>query len=372
MTVQPPFSPGNSASNVFGNIAASIPNPNDPNYILQQLLDPANAPNFQQLAQQQVGQIFGPQLQALKNTEAAASNKAAQNDKQLAAMYKALGIDIGKNAGAINKNYTGTSKAITNAYNTGKGSIAKNYQTANNELMQMMQRLGLTAAAPEVIGQGNNDSNFLQGLLSVANQGGQNFAAQEHQGSLDFNTAQQNIAGLTGNQSRQQLQQALASREADLQNQSLGLQGQQASAVANLVNQLQGQYTTQQQGLADQLFKSMQSNNQALSPMDQATLQGKEWAQMGPVEKGYATAARLFTPDKANQAMALIQTVGQQGKFTTPFQFIQQVVNANRNNAQHDPNSALPESQLASLASLVYDQINPQIGYQQYLANTGG
>jgi len=322
MTIQPPFAPGHGASNVFGSVAASIPNPNDPNYILQQLLDPANAPNFQQQAESQVNQIYGPQLQALRNTEAAATNKAGQNDKQLAAMYKALGIDIGKNAGNINKNYQSTSKAITGAYNTGKGSIAKNYQSANNELMQMMQRLGLTAAAPEVIGQGTNDSNFLQGLLTAANQGAQNFGTQEHQSALDFNTAQQNIAGLTGNQSREQLQQALMARQSDLENQALGIRGQQASAVANLVNQLQGQYSTQQQGLADQLFKSLQANNQALSPMEQSTLQGREWSQMGPVEKGYATAARLFTPDKANQAMALIQTVGQQGGYQTGFQFI--------------------------------------------------
>src|SRR5882672_8236117 len=78
---------------------------NDPSYILNQLMNPANAPNFQQEAQQQISQIFGPQLQAITNQQSQAKGTAKGQDAQLAAMYRALGLDIGKNANVIKGNY---------------------------------------------------------------------------------------------------------------------------------------------------------------------------------------------------------------------------------------------------------------------------
>lgn len=352
----------------------AIANAQDPNYLIQQILGQP-APDFQQYAAQQAAQAYGPQYAAVNTAMGQARNQASYSDAQLQSMYNALVNGIAADRSGINSSYKTEQTGINNAYNTGRQAVANDYASANHELADIYQKLGIQAAAadPRTLQQNANNGAFLASLLASNNQAAQNASQQQQKGSLDYNTAMQGSSRAAGVQSRNDLQMALQNRLAALQQQNLQVASQQAQAAMQLAGQYQSTWAGQQQKLADMVFQQQAQNldeqtKLQVAAMQSAPSQYQRYQMMGPLDKTYSEAARLFgaNTDQASKAVNLSLAVNP-NNVHNEFEYIQAVIDAN---SQAPANTRLPEDQLRSVAAFLWQQTNPQTqpayGVSQY------
>jgi hypothetical protein len=319
-----------------------------------------SAPDFSALAAQQLSSVYGPQHQIINNLRSQANSNATTSNAALKAMYAALQKDIGAQSATINRDYNTEKTGISNAYTGGRKQIANTYTQANNEVVAKLDKLGISAAAsdPRLLAQNAQDSSFLQGLLTSSNQGAQNAANLQQKSSLDYNTGQRNAAGAAGIESRNALAALLSNRLSDLGNQELGVSSQQAAAQNTLMTQLSSNYTSQQQQLASMLYQSYADKEAAQEKLNTASQPTtyQQFQMMGPMDKAYAEAAKLFGTgnDAASQAVNLAMSIDP-NQTNNPYQYINAVLEKNRQAGA----SALPEDQLRTIVAYIWDQMNP-------------
>ena len=302
--------------------------------------------------------IYGPQEQALALAQQQAMQRATQGDSKLKGMYAGLQSQIKGQAGGIDKRYQGAKKENNSAYQQAIAGTAGAYDKSQNELSALADSLGLSAATPDVLARSESDQNMLQGLLRATNLSGQNRLTQNDQAALDYNTAQVGITGLAGNEARAGLQNSLQNTLAQLQQQGLGIQGQRAQTEWQMQQQ---DMQMRQQQQSDLLKSIVGSTQQQLDPLQQLTLQQKQLDSMGPLGPVYAAAGQAFG-NSAGDVVSLINSVGAKQQFGDPFQFVQEVINANAARA-HNGQPTYPEEQLRQIAAYYFKQMGGRSGF---------
>jgi len=337
--------------------------PPDPLQLLTNLLNQP-PPDFNQLAQEQLGPAYQAQLSAINNAKGTAKNTAGYNDKQLQAMYAALAKDAGANANVIKQNYADSFNSVNNTYNSGKADSNAVFNSGQAKVNALLSKLGIQAAAPDALGQSYTNQGLINGILNANQQGAVNALNLGKQGDLSFNTAQQNIAGLEGNNRRADLQQLLGKTLAGYDQQALQASGNYNSQLAQRQYDLQQSYLgqlQQQQNTAYGAYHDMMDEQYKLSQSQTPSL-SQQWNMMSPVDKGYYQASNLFGPQDAGKAMQLVMANGNSNAQNS-FDFVQKVLAANSELMKTDPANAIPPNQiqqLQSLASFMYDQVNPR------------
>ena len=338
---------------------------------LQQLLELLNQPqpDFTQLAKQQLDPAYQAQMAAIENAKGGAKKQSSYNDAQLAAMYKALGVDIGKNAGNINNIFNQGFGTVSSAYSQGAKDVGGAFDTTQNDMQAMLAKFGLEAAAPDALRQSNTNEALMRSIVAANRQSANNALGTSRAGDLAFNTAQQNIAGQQGTNARSELAQLLNKTLAGYEQQGLQAAGNYNSQLAKTTQEMQNSYLTQlqnQQNLAYSAYNNQLSQQQQAQE-SQTPSMSQQWSMMGPVDKGYYQASQLFGPQNAGAAMNLVMSVGNDaGSYPNGFAFVQAVKDANHELQKTNPGAALDDQQLMSLASFMYDQINPR--YNPYSA----
>lgn len=367
--VNPPWVVGQEPNNPFANYGQPQPQQTgvqDPWAMIQSILG-QQAPNFSQYAQQQLAPIYAPQYQALRNTENNTRQNGARADAQLAAMYNALAGGIDAQAPVIKGNYATEKASLNKGYTDARNQVGKNYQNANNETVALMQKLGIQAAAadPRTIQQNQTNQALLQSMMDASNQGYQQAADTQQKGSLDYNIQQGNSSRAAGTQARYQNQLNLVNALNSLQNQGLQLQSQQAQAEAQLAGQYGSTWAQQQQALANMAYQSYANQLDEQTKLQIAALQAmpnqyQQYRMMGPMDKTYSEAARLFGTDSdaASKSVNLALSVNP-NNVRNPYEYIQQVL-ASKNNSNDPALRALPDDQVRTLAGFLWAQLNPQ------------
>lgn len=336
-------------------------------------------PNFLGDATKQAATIYAPVLKDLTNQGNSAVKRAASNTTQLNAMYGALGASIGQDAKSITDNTNHTVAGEAAATGTASDAIGHNFDAANTDVANLMAKLGLGAAASDVLPHGAEHEAFLQGIVQNQGNSQQALAKQLGANAQNFNTAQQNIAGFEGAQNVKANQQNLGNTLAALSSTRANVGTQQASKASDLAQALQSQYTSSlntkanalvQQYAAQQQFALAQMNNQTTLQAAQikanataaaAAQQGQptayqQYEMTDPGTKIYADAAQTFGSggDSASRAVSLASSVA--GKqYPNAQAYAEAVVAAN--NAQ-SPEKRLPPDKLRSLAYTMYTSLN--------------
>lgn len=334
---------------------------NDPMELIRSILG-APAPNFGNDAANQVSGIYDPLYGQIDSQVASTRGRAKESDAALAAMYAALAGDIKKGRGEINNSYNATKGAVGTSYNQGIGAVAGAYGRGNQELANIFGQLGIQEAGadPRTLATNAQDASWLQGLLASNKNASQNALSQQQKGSLDYNTSLQAGAKSEGAMQRSALQRSLQDRLAQFDQSRANLQSQQAAAINDLSTQMQNQWQTQQQGLADSAYKSW-ADNQAQQAQAAASAQSgqpstyQQWQMMGPVDKTYAQATQyLGDPAKASSAVAVVSKLGADGRYDNAFQFVEDAVRANQQSGL-----GLTDAEMRSIAGFFWQQMKP-------------
>jgi len=314
-------------------------------------------PDFSQLAADQLGPAYQAQLAAINNASGQAKQQASAGDAQLAAMYKALGIDIGKNASTINNNYNQSYGTVNAAYAGGKKDVNSVFDAGQANTSALLQQFGIEAAAPDALGQSYANEALINGIMGANQQAANNSLGLSRQGDLSFNTAQQNIAGYEGNSQRSALQQTLQKVLAQYSNQALQAQGTYNSQLAERQYDMENSYLKNMQDQQNQAYSAYNSSQQGASESQQPSI-SQQWSMMGPMDKGYYQASQLFGPQGAGLAMDLVVKAGQQNP-SSGFDMISKAAKLNAELRKTNPAQAVDDQALQSLAAFMYEQIKP-------------
>lgn len=327
-------------------------------YILDMMNQPQ--PDFAKLAQDQLGPAYQAQLAAITNAQSQAKQQATAGDAQLAAMYKALGIDIGKNASNLNNIFNTGYGTVNAAYAGGKQDANRVFDQGQANTQALLAKFGIEAAAPDALAQSYSNEALINGILNANQQAANNSLGISRAGDLAFNTAQQNIAGYEGAQQRSSLQSALQKILSQYQQQAIQASGNYNSQLAQRQYDLQNSYLQNQQQLENQAYQSYadQLKMQQQQGQSQTPSISQQWNMMGPVDKGYYQASQLFGPNNAGAAMQIVMKAGQQNP-QNGFDMVQKAMALNSELRKTNPAQAVDDQALQSLAAFMYEQIKP-------------
>lgn len=304
----------------------------------------------------QVSNQYNAQLANLDAAASQARSRQRTGDQQIASMYGALQKDIGANAKGISSIYDKSLAGTRSLQKNTKGNITSNYQETANDLGSLFARLGIQAAAPDALAQGAQDRGMFTSLADLQGQSSINALTANKAAGLNFNTAQANIAGLTGKNRRADLLTQLNETLAGIGSQRNTVMGQMADAVAQRQYQLEQDSMDRQMQL-QRLMMDMYGDS-AGGGADGGLTASQQYSQMGPDERGYYKASQLFGPNSAPYAMELITGVANnqnQGVYENIAHFIRSVL-AENEKQQAAGNGYLDPNELQMLASYFWNE----------------
>lgn len=337
-------------------VAKAVPQQPDPLEMLMNQTIPSSQ-DFYNDAMSQVGNAYQAQIGNLDREAADAKRRQQQGDAQLAAMYNALAKDIGANKKNITGMYGKAKDASKKGTASTKAAIGKTYSDTNNELASLFSRLGIQAAAPDALAGSNKDRGLLSGLVDFSGQSAMNALGINEAAATDFNTAQQNIAGLTGRNKRSDLMTQLNSMLGDIGSQKNTMYGQMADAVSQRQYQME-QDALQNQRANQQMMLSMLASGGGSPGSNGGMTDSQQYQMMGPNERARYKAATLAGDDGAAQAMNIINQVANYqngGVYQNISHFIRSVV-AENNKKRAAGESNVSDEVMADLASYYWDQ----------------
>jgi hypothetical protein len=328
----------------------------------------AASPDFAAQAQQQAGQIYGPQYAMLQNQETRAKSNSAVSDKKLAALYKSLMADTQASGAASQSTYADAAKSTADAGSAAKKDTTSAYASALQDAAGAAKLLGLNSALGGATAQTKSDQANASSQIDNTNQLFKSALAANSAASADLAANMTSSAAMQGAEARGALQSALQDRLAAIADQRQTIASQEASTVANLTGQLSSTYQQQQQAMAELMAKQQQQqfdNNLALQKFElqkqtatgaNAPSQYQQWEMQSPIQRAMGSAANLLGTDgtKASDAINLIMSVGSKSTSGDAFQFAKNVLDANKASGLN-----LPEDQLQALAVQLYSALKP-------------
>lgn len=226
------------------------------------------APDYTKTAASTTNPIYNPLIADIASQGDAAKKTSAANALGLKQQYGGLIQSIAGDANTIKANTVNAVNAQNSNMQTATSNIGNNFASAQNNTANLLSKLGIQAAAPDALAKGTDSQGFLQGLSALQGQSAANLAGQLGQSSLNYNTAQQHIAGFEENQNLQKNTSNLASTISGLQSQKANVKSQRAQQTATLSQQLRDQFTNSQNSQAGSLvqaFQAQQSMNATLA-----------------------------------------------------------------------------------------------------------
>jgi len=294
--------------------------------------------------------IYEPSLDYLDDQAGAAKARNAKNDRDIASMYAGLVKSIQGDASGIAGNYNDSINQVGQGTKAAVGAIDRTYDTSAAEQEAMLRRLGIQAAAPDVLAQGTRDESFFKNMASQSGKSVADMLAAERAGALEYNTSQANISKQTGVDARAKNKLSLEDVLSQIMGRRADLETQINSQAANMQSSATEQLLKAQSDAQDQDMKqarlaldtakfqasnsqSQQQNNK--DPWANVSLLAQQLYPGGDYEHGSGPAIR-----------AIQDTVRLSSAPLDLNDFIQQVMK--RNPGAHDKN------QLAQLATAAY------------------
>lgn len=245
--------------------------------LLEQMSQPVNVDQASLMAQArgQIDPIYDQRIAALEDMMARAEERSQRQRQDIEQGYELLAEDYEKLAPEQAEQAEQTQASIEELYGTLASNIEGHYSRISDEQMDLFKQLGIEDAAPEVLG--DQQEQQLQALQAAEELGALNQQRYIDIGDIDETYWREGspLAILTGQNvstdMMAQLQDYLAQQEAGIQ----GLESERAAGIQGLFSQLLNQAqnraasteSTNQQMLFDMLTSQMGAGaGQELTP----------------------------------------------------------------------------------------------------------
>lgn len=259
---------------------------------LNQLSDPSryqiSPENLLKQAQAAAGAQYDPVIAQLRSQETSAKNRANQNKVNLGAMFNQLSDSLQGDIPAIQQNFTQSKQQTQQSYDDLSSKINNTYTQTQADQEAMLKRLGIEAAAPDVMGQQFKDKAFFENSAAREGQTAQTALDTEERGNTEYTRRGSELARTEGTQRQAdlmgQLENLLQSFESQIgANEAAKSQAIQ-SGLGQLTQQSQQQATTSAQRDFDNYLKSIQLGHSLQTDQLNGILKGQVNKTQSPAD----------------------------------------------------------------------------------------
>lgn len=207
-----------------------------------QFMPDANTIRSQALAQ--ASSQYDPLISQLAQQMGQTKQRAGRNEASVKDMYGSLAKDLAAQIPGITDQMRQATDETANRYSQAQGDLSNEYKQQAAAQQNVLQQLGIQAAAPDASGQAQTDQAYFKGEGQLEKNAALNALQQQAQSSADY---QQNISDssrLAGNNAATDIQQQLEDYLQNAQTQLGGLKSQREGALQSLIQQMTGSAQT--------------------------------------------------------------------------------------------------------------------------------
>lgn len=218
---------------------------------------PTPLEELQRIANQQVSAQFDPVIAALQQQMDTKQKRGKESQGQARDMYNALGDNLVAQLPQITQQFAAEDAATNSRYDNAQRQLQDMYGQQSQQQQQVLQSLGIQAAAPDASAQANTDQKYFQGQMESEQQAALNALAEQELAQSNYQTNLGNSSRMAGENTAQDIGRMLEDYMDQAGTQMTGLQGQRGSALSALLQQLQGQDAARVQQEEQQQFQNL-------------------------------------------------------------------------------------------------------------------
>lgn len=169
---------------------------------LERLQDPSryfmDEAELRRQAQAAADAQYNPIISGLQQEMQGARTRAGRQKTELGQMFGALSRDISGDIPDIESFFEEESGGIEKQYKNLEGTIRENYAESQRDQEEMLKRLNIEAAAPDILPEQMADRDFFVGSAQRESQNLQSALGQEKRGDIGFTRAGSQMAQTEG------------------------------------------------------------------------------------------------------------------------------------------------------------------------------
>lgn len=218
---------------------------------------PTPLEELQKIANQQVSAQFDPVIAALQQQMDTKQKRGKESQGQARDMYNALGDNLVAQLPQITQQFAAEDAATNQRYDNAQRQLQDMYGQQSQQQQQVLQNLGIQAAAPDASAQANTDQKYFQGQMESEQQAALNALAEQEMAQTNYQKNLGNSSRMAGENTAQDIGRMLEDYMDQAGTQMTGLQGQRGSALSALLQQLQSQDASRVQQEEQQQFQNL-------------------------------------------------------------------------------------------------------------------
>lgn len=287
--VYPADSAGQSVyDDIFPTAPELDPYPTLPDYTVPTL----EYRDFTDQARGVVDPIFAPIFDALNQSKTNIGAQGENSRKIVGGLYENMVKDIATQAQANSAQYDQSKQTATDQGAQLNQQIGQNYQGANQNTADLLSKLGIQAAAPELLQAGADQQAWQQGQAATNTNAMQNYYDQQKQGQASYDTSLGQITQNQGAVAQQDILAQVQNALAGVDQQVAQTESEKAKTALDMSTQLSDRDFQLQQANAGFQMQGLDRQRQAAIDAWQAANESKKW--------DYTTAGDLY--DRQRQA----------------------------------------------------------------------
>lgn len=305
-------------------------------------------PSAADMAQQQ----FAPQFNALDQMIAAKKQQYGTASSDIGNMWNALADSTANKAGQVKQMYDAATGYTQGNYNNAINAIQGTYSNSKSQTAELLQRLGIAQAGPDVFRSADNSlMNAVSGASNM-NQAATNLLQQLGVNAQDYTRKTADTYRMAGRNAQDNLQRAMLAALGDLDIKKLELMSQQKAAENEYGLSISKQDQDARDSALNYYFK--QAELDRLSKADDQDWQLGQGRLMLDTEKWKSGMAN---DDRAN-TLAEMKLLYDKG---SPFELLQNAASR----SYSDPRSAANAA--AVIASVYQDTAGERLSLNEFL-----
>lgn len=196
---------------------------------------------LQQMANQQVGAQFDPQIQGLISTMKSKQKRGLSSEKTARDMYGAMSKDFLAQLPELTNQFKQEDQATNARYDQAQSQMQGEYSKQAADQNAVLKKLGVQAASQDASQQAMDDQAYFQNQSNLDQQNALTAQDQQQNTALNYQRDLSSNSRMAGENTAQDIATQLEDYLTQAQGQLTGLRGQKSSAIAALVNQMQSQ-----------------------------------------------------------------------------------------------------------------------------------
>lgn len=216
-------------------------------------------PSQEELRQQAIASAreqYDPAIEQLRQQAQSSQQRAEQNQQRVGELFNNLSQSLKGDIPGIQQQYDQTTEDVAQRYQNLQQSIDQQYEESQREQEDMLKRLGIEAAAPDILPEQQNDAAYFQNRAATESNTEQTALGQEERGAVGFARQGSQIARTEGTQRQADIMGQLSNLLNEYQTKIGSQQVAKQRAISSGLSDLRSEATSQARDQSQRNFEN--------------------------------------------------------------------------------------------------------------------